>query len=206
MKKRKKIIIICLSVILIVAFITLAIMNYIVLPPKVSSNAQKYKYNHNNILKLKSITVDENKVIYEFCSFDKYFRKNYIKRHGEETEYSTYLELHKVVNTKTNESEVLYPKEYKIISTFTSTYLVITFEDSKKPDFIRCNYLGGIFNRYTYLCIAIGNTNGYENLEVGKGYMYPDENRRVGKSQNYDKNKKKWSKIRKIETPFNEYL
>ena len=51
-------------------------MNYIVLPPKVSSNAQKYKYNQNNMLKLKSITVDENKVIYEVSSLNKYFHKN----------------------------------------------------------------------------------------------------------------------------------
>ena len=76
-EKQSKIILICLSSIFIVVSIALWIINYIILPPKVSENAIKYKYNHNNMLMLKSITVDSDKVIYEFSSLNKYFSKNY---------------------------------------------------------------------------------------------------------------------------------
>ena len=196
MKKRIKIFIICISSILIIAFIVLAIMNYIVLPPKVSSNAQKYKYNQNNMLKLKSITVDENKVIYEFSSLNKYFHKNYIKKCGKESEYTSFLELHKVINIDTNESIMFSYDNYTIVSSFTSNYLVISLKDSNKPDSIRINYKGGNFNKYDSIVITLNNTEGYEKLKIAKRYNYPNENHVVGKSQVYNIDKKKWSKIK----------
>ena len=85
MKKRIRIIIICLSSILIILCV-FAIINFIILPPKVSKNAQRYTFNHNNMLKLKSITVDGNMVIYEFGSSNKYFSKEYVEENIKEYE------------------------------------------------------------------------------------------------------------------------
>jgi len=197
MKKRMKILIICISSILIVTFIVLVIMNYIVLPPKVSASSQKYRFNHNNMLNLKSITVDGNKVIYEFSSLNKYFHKNFIKKRGKETEYTSYLELHEVINTDTNESVIIYPEKYSIITSFTSIYLVITLKDTDTPDFIRSNYKGGFFNKFDSMAITLNNTEGYEKLKIAIRYDYPNENQVIGKSQVYDSDRKKWGKVKK---------
>lgn len=205
MKKRIKLFIIALASILIIAFIVLAIINYIVLPPKVSANAQKYKYNQNNMLNLKSITVDGNKVIYEFSSLNKFFHKNYIRRHGDETAHTAYLELFKVEDREDNSGKNIYPIDYTIISSITSNYLVITLEETDKYDFLRCHYLGGMLNKYSYLCIALSNLEGYENLEMAKGYDYPKENRSVSKSQSFDSKNKRWSKIKKRSGTFSTY-
>ncbi|MBO4701872.1 MAG: hypothetical protein J5625_04330 [Lachnospiraceae bacterium] len=202
MKKRLKILIICLSSVLIVAFIVLVIVNYFVLPPKVTANAQKFKYNQNNILKLKSITVDGDKVIYEFSSLNKYFNKNYASKNKSN---KSYLELYNVENDPNNEGLKYSSKDFEIMSTITSNYLIITIDQDKSPDSVYCNYLGKMMNRYDFLCIGLNNSSGYENLGIGIRYDYASENRTIGKSQQYDSKKKRWSKVDKKSFPYSEY-
>lgn len=194
MKKQSKIILICLSSIFIVVSIALWIINYIILPPKVSENAIKYKYNHNNMLMLKSITVDSDKVIYEFSSLNKYFNNNYAFKNKSN---KTYLELYYVENDPNHEGIKNTSKDFEIVSTITSNYLIVSFEQDKKPDSVYCNYLGNMFTRYQALCIGLNNSDGYEKLHIAKRYDYPNENRIIGKGQGYDGNKKKWGKITK---------
>ena len=150
------------------------------------------------MLNLKSITVDGNKVIYEFGSFNKYFHKNYIKMHGQNTEYSSYIELYKVEDRTDNSGTSFCPADYSITSSITSNYLIVTLNENDKYDFLRCRYLGGKLNRYSYLCLALSNLDGYENIELGKGYGYPRDNQSVSKSQVFDGNNKKWGKVKKI--------
>ena len=76
-KRINKIILFC--AISIAVLVALTIVNFFVLPPKASANALKYKYNQNNILKLKSITIDDNKLIYEFSSLNILFNGLYVK-------------------------------------------------------------------------------------------------------------------------------
>ena len=60
-------------VIPILVVIVFLIINYIVIPPKVSKNAEKYRFNPFNIAGLESITVDENRIVYKFSSLSRTF-------------------------------------------------------------------------------------------------------------------------------------
>lgn len=202
MKKQSKIILICIATILTIAFIVLAIVNYIVLPPKVSQNAIKYKYNQNNILMLKSITVDGEKRIYEFSSLNKYFNKNYASKNKSN---KMYLELYNVENDPNKEGLKYSSKDFEIISTITSNYLIIRIEQDPKPDSVYCNYLGKMTDRYDFICIGLNNSSGYDNLGIGIRYDYASDNLKIGKSQEYDSKKKRWSKVDKKSFPYSEY-
>lgn len=68
-KKKRKIRIERVIPILIV--IVFVIINYIVIPPKVSLKAEKYWFSPFNIVGLESITVDENKIVYKFSSLSR---------------------------------------------------------------------------------------------------------------------------------------
>ena len=201
MKKKIQIFLICISTIFIIASIVLAIVNYVVLPPKVSSSAIKYKFNHYNMLKLKSVTVDGERIIYEFSSLNKYFNKNYASKNKRK---KSFLELYNAENDQNNEGLKYSPKEVEIISTITSNYLIVTIEQEENPDSVYCNYLGKIMNRYDFLCIGLNNSSGYENLGIGIRYDYASDNLTIGKSQEYDSKKKRWSKVDKMSFPYNE--
>ena len=85
-KKGKRVrnkILILLCVIIIAMLAALAIVNYIVLPPKASESAVKYKYHGYDSMHLKSITEDENYWIFEFSSLNKYFNKNFNRKYIE---------------------------------------------------------------------------------------------------------------------------
>ena len=131
MKKKLQIFLICISTIFIIASIVLAIVNYVVLPPNVSSSAIKYKFNHYNMLKLKSVTVDGERIIYEFSSLNKYFNKNYASKNKRK---KSFLELYNAENDQNNEGLKYSPKEVEIISTITSNYLIVTIEQEENPD------------------------------------------------------------------------
>lgn len=201
MKKKLQIFLICISTIFIIASIVLAIVNYVVLPPKVSSSAIKYKFNHYNMLKLKSVTLDGERIIYEFSSLNKYFNKNYASKNKRE---KSFLELYNAENDQNNEGLKYNPKDVEIISTITSNYLIVTIEQEKKPDSVYCNYYGRIMNRYDFLCIGLNNSNGYENLGIGMRFDYASDNLQIGKSQQYDIEVKRWSKVEKQSYPYNE--
>ena len=84
MKKRSIIILICISTVFIIASVALSIVNYVVLPPKTSESAVKYKYYGDNFMFLKSITDDENCVIIEFSSLNKNFNEKFNRKKIEE--------------------------------------------------------------------------------------------------------------------------
>jgi len=195
MKKQSKIILICLSSIFIVVSIAFWIINYIILPPKVSENAIKYKYNHNNILKLKSITVDGNKVIYEFGALNKYYKKTYIEKNSKEVETHnrTYLELYLAENYHTIKGSEYNSNNFNIVSTLTSNFLIISLDEERETNSVKCFYIGQEEDSFDYMYITVNS--GYEN--PGISIIYDDilENISTVKYQTYDKEKKKWSEI-----------
>ena len=198
MKKQSKIILICLSSIFIFVSIALWIINYIVLPPKVSENAIKYKYNHNNILKLKSITVDGNKVIYEFGALNKYYKKTYIAKNSKEVETHnrTYLELYLAENYHTIKGSEYSSNNYNIVSTLTSNFLIISLDEERETNSVKCFYAGKEEDSFDYMYITVNSGHEYPGISI----IYDDilENISVMKYQTYDKEKKKWSEIKNL--------
>lgn len=200
MKKGLKILIASSLSLLTIGILITAIINFIILPPKVTGKAQKYRYNHNNILKLKSITVDGDRVIYEFSSLNKFFTKKYVEKNRKEREASTYyipfIELYKSEKDQIIKESIVETDDYSVISTLTSNYLIVYLGNAKDTNCIRCFFLGHRSENemYDYLHISV-NSNGYDNPVVN--YVYDDtlENHTVGKYQTYDKEKKKWSEI-----------
>lgn len=71
--KKRKIRISRVLPILIAVIIIFVIFNYIVIPPKVSKNAEKYRFSPFNIAGLESITVDDNRIVYKFSSISRSF-------------------------------------------------------------------------------------------------------------------------------------
>lgn len=200
MKKGFKILIASSLSLLIVGIAFIAIINFIFLPPKVSEYAQKFKYNSNNLLKLKSITVDGDRVIYEFSSLNKYFKKEYVEKNKKEREASTYyipfIELYKSEKDQIIQDSIVETDDYYIISTLTSNYLIVNLGEAKETNCIRFFFLGHRSENemYDYLNIAV-NSCGYDNPIVNLVYDDILENISVGKYQTYDKEKKKWSEI-----------
>lgn len=72
-KKKRKIRIHIVLPILVAIIIFFVIFNYIVIPPKVSKNAEKYRFSPFNIAGLESITVDDNRIVYKFSSISRSF-------------------------------------------------------------------------------------------------------------------------------------
>ena len=195
MKKGIKIFVLCILLFLAVAFTGLAIVNYLILPPKVSSDAQKFRYNSNNLIKLKSITVDTDKVIYEFGASNKYFKKRYIETNCKEYETLNifYLELYLAENYHTIKGSEYNSNNYNIVSTLTSNFLIISLDEERETNSVKCFYTGQEEDSFDYMYITVNS--GYEN--PGISIIYDDilENISTVKYQTYDKEKKKWSEI-----------
>lgn len=204
MKKRIRIIIICLSSILIILFV-LAIINFIILPPKVSKNAQRYKFNNNNILNLKSITVDEDTIIYEFGSTNELFNNKYVEKRTKKQERS-FLEFYTIEDYRNNSGSSFYSNNYEIKSTLFSNYLMVKIEEKEKIDVVYCFYFGTEDDDYDYLNIGLSNADGFENIGIGMRYDYTGKDLSIGKSQNYDKKMKKWDEIVTTKNPFSKIL
>ncbi len=196
MKKGIKIFVICILIFLAAAFTSLAIVNYLILPPKVSSAAQKYKYNPNNLIKLKSITLDSEKVIYEFGASNKYLKKRYVETNCKEREAlnKSYLELYLSDNYQSIKGSEYNSDNYYIISTLTSNFLIISLDEERETNSVKCFYIGQEEDSFDYMYITVNS--GYEN--PGISIIYDDilENISTVKYQTYDKEKKKWSEIR----------
>ena len=200
--KKRNIVIIFLSSILIILCV-FAIINFIILPPKVSANAQKYKYNHNNILKLKSITVDEDTIIYEFGSTNELFNNKYVEKRTKKQERS-FLEFYTIEDYRNNSGSSFYSNNYEIKSTLFSNYLMVKTEEKEKIDVVYCFYFGTEDDDYDYLNIGLSNADGFENIGIGMRYDYTGKDLTIGKSQTYDKKMRKWDEIVTTKSTFSK--
>ncbi len=202
MKKRIRIIIICLSSILIILCV-FAIINFIILPPKVSKNAQRYTFNHNNMLKLKSITVDGDTIVYEFGSTNVFFNNKYVEKRTKEQERS-FLEFYTIEDYRNNSGSSYYSNNYEIKSTLFSNYLIVKIEEKEKIDVVYCFYFGTEEDDYDYLNIGLSHEDGFDKLGIGMRYDYTGKDLTIGKSQTYDKKMRKWDEIVTTKSTFSK--
>ena len=166
-------------------------MNFFVLPPKASANALKYKYNQNNILKLKSITIDDNKLIYEFSSLNILFNGLYVKinQKNNDEEY-----LNGYLNEIDKETKQYDLTDYKIISTLTSNYLIISLQDEIEISSVRCSYKKGKTGEQLYIIVSgMDNPKLHKLSGLDETIIYKQQ------SQYFDINKGKWNKPQKKE-------
>jgi len=197
MKKEKRInkkIIILISVIIMILAVVAAV-NYIILPPKISENAIKYKYYGYNYMHLKSIIDDENNVIIEFGSINKYFNyffnRNKIEASGDNLKFIRWIgNFDPYSNTES------FP-DYYIISTLTSNYLVISKSpEMKTKDLYSFNY----DMDYQDVTIQLRFFEKYENAQIymSKDYIKNNEIKKTEqKKQAYNSYDKKWNSIEK---------
>ena len=188
-KRINKIILFC--AISIAVLVALTIVNFFVLPPKASANALKYKYNQNNILKLKSITIDDNKLIYEFSSLNILFNGLYVKinQKNNDEEY-----LNGYLNEIDKETKQYDLTDYKIISTLTSNYLIISLQDEIEISSVRCSYKKGKTEEQLYIIVSgMDNPKLHKLSGLDETIIYKQQ------SQYFDINKGKWNKPQKKE-------
>ena len=203
---KKIIIIICVFIILMLA--ALAVVNYIVLPPKPSENAIKYKYHGYNFMHLKSITDDEDSVVFEFSSLNKYFNKYYNQKYyinNQGSKLSINNNRKPFISIKWFEQEnpnfySEYNPDYYIVSTLTSNYLIITnkpqIEDALKSVY-RMDYIESVYkSEYRDTEIQLLLSEGYENVTISFDVDYWDN--KYGGSELHKKqmyNGKKWNPL-----------
>ena len=188
-KRINKIILFC--AISIAVLVALTIVNFFVLPPKASANALKYKYNQNNILKLKSITIDDNKLIYEFSSLNILFNGLYVKinQKNNDEEY-----LNGYLNEIDKETKQYDLTDYKIISTLTSNYLIISLQDEIEISSVRCSYKKKKTGEQLYIIVSgMDNPKLHKLSGLDETIIYKQQ------SQYFDINKGKWNKPQKKE-------
>lgn len=209
-KKRKRVrnkILILLCVIIIAMLAALAIVNYIVLPPKASENAVKYKYHGYDSMHLKSITEDENYWIFEFSSLNKYFNKNfnwkYIEKCQEKpissAEKDPYIKCY--CSGPADSYLRFYPKYY-IVSTLTSNYIVFNKDSEIEPEAIAFCVFESIYGESRDIVINYNISEGFDNIGV---YVHIEEwdktygRTEIGIEQKYNSQKKKWNPQEKYE-------
>ena len=188
MKNKKKLVL--FPIILLIILLIIGLFNYFIIPPKYSKEAVKYTVDKNNILGLKSVTVDEKRVIYEFSSRNKYFNYFYVKHNQKENNSQYYCELFDIIDNKRKIG--YYSENYKIISTLTSNYFIVYKEGQDKTDSINCTYIGDKKDDYFYVHIIIW---GYENPGITKIYDLINENTTIWERQKYNSETKKWDEI-----------
>ena len=205
--KKRNIVIIFLSSILIILCV-LAIINYIILPPKVSKNAQRYTFNQNNMLKLKSITVDGNMVIYEFGSSNKYFSKEYVEENIKEYERygnTPFLQPYFVEGYQAIVDSIYTAENYYICSSITSNFLVVYLDENKQTNSIAFSFIGNGDRKEAYDYMQITVNSSYENPRISMSLDYTWDDLSVVNSQQYDSNMKKWEDIITRKYPYSEY-
>lgn len=189
-----------ISIILLIIISIIGIFNFYVVPPKCSKEAVKHKVDKNNLLGLKSITVDEDKIIYEFSSRNKYFNYVYIKHNQKDNNSQYYCELFDIID---NKKIGYYSENYKIISSLTSNYFIVYKDGQDKTDSIKCTYTGDKKDNFFYVHIII---NGYENPGITKSYDLIDENTTVWERQKYNSTTKEWDEIEKSTSYYYDLL
>jgi len=203
---KKTIIIICVLIILMLA--ALAVVNYIILPPKASENAIKYKFHGYNYAHLKSITDDEDSVIFEFSSLNKYFNKNFNKNYLEKCQEKPLSSAGKDPYIKCYcggpaESYLRYYPDYYIISTLTSNYVVINKDSEIEPEAIAFCIFESIYKgEYRDVIINYNISEGYNNPSVFIGIDKWDYNSgltEINIRQYYNSQKNKWNPAEKYE-------
>ena len=189
--KKRKIRISRVLPILVAIIIFYVIFNYIVIPPKVSKNAKKYSYNSFNILKLKSITVDNDRIIYEFSSLNLFFNGLYVKINQK---YNDEDYLRGYFNEIDKETKQYDLTDYKIISTLTSNCLIISLQDEIEISSVRCSYKKGKSGEQLYIIVAgMDNPKLHKLSGLDETIIYEQQ------SQYFDINKGKWNKPQKKE-------
>lgn len=198
MKKRSKIILICISTVFIIASVVLSIMNYVVLPPKTSESAVKYKYYGDNFMFLKSITDDENYVIIEFSSLNKYFNKTYNRKNIKDQTSSTKGQKFVTWYGKLDPySNMVCNPDYSIISTLTSNYLIIEKGPEMKTENL---YMYYYVMEYQDVEIQLSFFEKYENATIymsKKSHKKNDYDGTLYKEQKYNSYDRIWNPVEK---------
>lgn len=193
---KKSIILFIGLTVLIIILIALIIVNYFILPPKISDNAKKYKYHGYNFLQLKSITDDEDKVIIEFGSlnfnFNYFFNRNKIEASGDNLKFIRWIgNFDPYSNTES------FP-DYYIISTLTSNYLVISKTPEMKTEDL---YSFKYYIQYQDTIISLSFFEKYENAKIYMSKEYYRKNNEIEKtrykSQSYNSYDKEWNSLEK---------
>ena len=191
MKNKIKMIIRIIIPIIVVMIVCLVMLNFFVLPPKVSKNAKRYEYNSSNILKLKSIIVDEDRIIYEFSSLNLFFNWFYVKNNLKDS-YEEYLKgYYNVIDQETQQYNLT---DYKIVSTITSNYLIVSLKDEIEISSIRCSYNMKKSGEKIFIIIS-----GTDNPKIHKLRGLDEKILYEQRSQFYNLNKRKWDKPQKKE-------